>query len=97
MSEIDDLKNQLAALQQQRDELLHKAVRSAKNTEFNAREDNREGAPGLTFEGPLRKPFFIGVNKLRTIQACWYRVERFLESQPRARNPSSRSEEPDQI
>lgn len=51
----------------------------ARPVEYAAREDMYEGHPVLVFEGPLmRRSFTVGVSKLKTIKACWHRVDEFL-------------------
>jgi hypothetical protein len=68
--EIERLKAQIERLQ----------AGKQRPSEYSVREDTYKGHPILVFEGPsLRKPFTVGLGKLRAIKACWHRVQEFLD------------------
>jgi len=74
---MTELEKRIKQLEEENARLKSKG---AKPAEFSAREDSYEGHPTLVFEGPLmRRSFALGLAKLRTIRACWRKIEAFLE------------------
>jgi hypothetical protein len=77
MSSSDELQQRIAQLEAENARLKRSA--SVRPAEYSVAEDLVGGMPGLRFSGPDRKKdFFLGINKLRIVRACWHRVEEFL-------------------
>jgi len=45
---------------------------------FSVREEMYKDHHVLVFQGPVTRPFTLGVGKLKTLKACMTEVERFL-------------------